>query len=73
MYPLKTKTYQHFIKVSLFAKPTKTILTTNSLTHLNNPHNLAGSAKISATLKTSKINTELTFLAGSRISWIHLC
>ena len=73
IYPLQTTPYQHFTQVSLFANSTKTILATHSPTHLKNPCNLEGSAKISAILKTSKINIELTFLTGSYMGWIHLC
>ena len=72
MYPLQNKPHQQFIQVSLFANHTKTILVTHSLTHLNNPSNLAGSAKINSFLKTSKINTELTFFTGSNMGWVHL-
>ena len=72
MYPLQSKPYQQFIQVSLFANPTKTILATQSSTHLKNPRNLAGSAKISAILKTSKIKIELTFPTGSNMGWVHL-
>ena len=73
MYSLQTKPYQHFIQVSLFTNSTKTILATHSPTLLKHPCNLAGSAKISAILKTSKINIELTFLTGSDMGRIHLC
>ena len=73
MYHLQTKPYQHFFQVSFFANSTKTILATHSPMHRKNPHNLAGSAKISAILKISKINIELTFLNGSNMGWIHLC
>ena len=73
MYPLQSKPYQQFIRVSLFADPIKTILATHTPTHLKNPRNLGGSAQISATLKTSKINIELTFLTGSNIGWVHFC
>ena len=69
MYPLQTKPYQHFFQVSLFANTTKTILAIHLPTHLKNPHNLTGSAKMSAILKISKINIELTFLTGSTI-WV---
>ena len=64
MYHQQSKPYQQFIRVSLFAIHTKTILATHTPTHLKNPRNLAGSAKISAILKASKINIELTFLTG---------
>ena len=73
MYPLQSKPYQQFIPVSLFADPIKTIFATHTPTHLKNPRNLGGSAQISATLKTSKINIELTFLTGSNIGCVHLC
>ena len=73
MYSLQTKPYQHFIQVTLFTNSTKTILATHSPTLLKHPCNLAGSAKISAILKTSKINIELTFLTGSNMGRIHLC
>ena len=70
---LQSKPYQQFIQVSLFANPTKTILATQSPTHLRNPRNLAGSAKISIILKTSKIKIELTFPTGSNMDRVHLC
>ena len=73
MYPLQTKPYQHFFQVSFFANSPKTILATHSPMHLKTSRNLAGSAKISAILKISKINIELTFLTGINMGWIHLC
>ena len=73
MYPLQTKPYQHFFQVSFFANSPQKILATHSPIHLKNLRNLAGSAKIGAVLKISKINIELTFLTGINMGWIHLC
>ena len=73
MYSLQNKPHQQFIQVSLFANHTKIILATHSPTHLKNPRNLVRSAKISAILRTSKINIELTFFTESNMGWVHLC
>ena len=72
MYSLQSKPYQQFIQVSLFENSTKTILAVQSPTNLKIPPNLAGSAKTSAILKTSKIKIELTFPTGSNMGWVHL-